>query len=134
LVRGGFPRLFLAATEEASFLWRQDYIRTFLEQDIPALGFNISTNELRCFWGMLAAYHGNIFNASELGRSLGIRHMTAKKYLGILTGSFMVRSLKPWHENLKKRQVNSPKIYFRDSAIYHALLRIVDKRHLLFQP
>ncbi|MCD6056016.1 MAG: uncharacterized protein K0R12_978 [Gammaproteobacteria bacterium] len=133
-LRGGFPLSYLAKEEEQSGRWRTDYIRTFLEQDIPALGFNIPANELRRFWTMLAHYHGQIFNASELGRSLGLSHNTIKKYLDILAGTFMVRILQPWHENLKKRQVKSPKIYFRETGIFHSLLRITDKSQLFSMP
>ena len=121
-VRGGFPLSYLADNDELSFLWRQNYVKTFLERDIPNLGFSIPTMQLRRFWMMLCHYHGGIFNASELGKSLGVSYHTAKNYLDILEGTFMVRVLHPWHENLKKRQVKTPKIYFRDSGIYHVLL------------
>lgn len=129
-LRGGFPLSYLAADIELSALWRIAYIRTFLEQDIPALGFQVPANELRRFWMMLAHYHGQILNASELGRSLNVSHNTVKKYLDILAGTFMVRILQPWHENIKKRQVKSPKIYFRDSGIFHTLLMIQDQKQL----
>lgn len=133
-LRGGFPLSYLADDEKVSFMWRQSYIRTFLEQDIPALGFNIAANELRRFWTMLAHYHAQIFNASELGRSLNLSHNTTRKYLDILSGTFMIRILRPWHENLKKRQIKSPKIYFRDSGIFHALLRITDTNNSMTVP
>jgi hypothetical protein len=123
-LRGGFPLAYLADTEAQSYLWRQSYITTFLEQDIPNLGFNIPAQQLRRFWLMLAHYHGQIFNASELGRSLSLSDPTIRRYLDILAGTFMVRILNPWLENISKRQVKSPKIYFRDSGILHTLVNI----------
>ncbi len=132
--RGGFPRSYLAKTEEESFEWRNSYIRTFLEQDIPNLGFKIPPVALRRFWIMLAHYHGNIFNASELGRSFGASDVTMRSYLDLLTGTFMIRQLHPWYENISKRQVKSPKIFFRDSGIFHALLNIENREALLTHP
>ncbi|MCA9507155.1 MAG: DUF4143 domain-containing protein, partial [Myxococcales bacterium] len=129
-LRGGFRRSYLAQNESDSFLWRQDYIRTFLERDIPNLGFNIPPLQLRRFWLMLVHYHGQIFNSSEIARSLGISDHTSRRYLDILSGTFMIRELVPWFENLQKRQVRSPKIYFRDSGILHALLNIKDASEL----
>jgi len=123
-LRGGFPNSYLADNDADSYLWRQNYIRTFLERDIPSLGFNIPALQMRRFWLMLAHYHGQIFNASEISRSLGISDHMVRKYLDILAGTFMIRILLPWFENLKKRQVKSPKIYFRDSGILYALLDI----------
>jgi predicted AAA+ superfamily ATPase len=123
-VRGGYPNSLLAVDELTSFGWRQSYIRTFLEKDIPSFGFLINAQLIRRFWTMLCDYHGNIFNASELGRALDLDHKTTKRYLDILTGTFMVRQLQPWFANISKRQVKSTKIYFRDSGIYHALLNI----------
>ena len=133
-VRGGFPRSYLATDDHNSLLWRIDYIRTFLEQDIPALGLRVPSAQLGRFWMMLAHMHGNIFNASELGRSLGVVHTTTKQYLDILTGTFMIRELTPWYENLGKRQVKSPKIYFRDSGILHAQLQMATYTNLLAHP
>jgi len=133
-LRGGFPRSYLASNDSGSYLWRQNYISTFLERDIPALGFDIPAQQMRRFWLMLAHYHGQIFNASEIGRSLGVSDHTVRKYLDILAGTFMVRILYPWFENLKKRQVKSPKIYFRDSGVLYALLGITDKKQLLTHP
>ena len=123
-MRGGFPLSYLALNDSDSFLWRQNYITTFLERDIPALGFNIPPQQLRRFWLMLAHYHGQTFNASEIARSLGVSDHTARKYLDILSGTFMIRELSPWFENLQKRQVRAPKIYFRDSGVLNALLNI----------
>lgn len=133
-LRGGFPRSYLAADDESSFAWRLEYVRTFLEQDIPNLGITIPPANLHRFWMMLAHYHGNIFNASELGRSLGLSHKTIRNYLDILAGTFMVRELAPWFANISKRQVKSPKIYFRDSGILHTLLNVQSKQDLLINP
>jgi len=123
-LRGGFPRSFLSKNELSSFSWRQDFIRTFLERDIPNLGLNIPVKALRRFWIMLSHYHGQIFNASEIGKSLSISDNTARKYLDILSGTFLIRQLQPWYYNTKKRLVKRPKIYFRDSGILHALLSL----------
>ncbi len=123
-LRGGFPRSFLSLNDQNSFTWLDAYIRSFLEQDIPNLGIRIPAAELRRFWLMLTHNHAQIFNASDLGRSLGLNHKTIRHYLDILTGTFMIRELPAWHENISKRQVKSPKIYFRDSGILHALLGV----------
>lgn len=133
-LRGGFPLSYLANNEEQSFLWRQNYIKTFLERDIPQLGFSIPSIQLRKFWLMICHYHGSIFNASALGNSLGISQHTAERYLNILEGTFMIRILPPWYENLKKRQVKSPKIYFRDSGIYHAFLGLNNHDSITLSP
>lgn len=133
-VRGGFPRSYLAADEQDSYRWRQSYVMTFLERDIPALGFQIPPQSMRRFWLMLAHYHGQILNASDFGRSLGISHHTVRKYLDILSGTFMMRILTPWFENISKRQVKSPKIYFRDSGILHSLLGIQTMDELQVYP
>jgi len=123
-IRGGFPRSFLAGSEQSSFQWRQDFVTTFLERDIPNLGIKIPARTLRQFWMMLAHYHGQIFNASEIGRSLSISDNTARRYLDLLSGTFVVRQLQPWYYNTKKRIVKRPKMYFRDSGILHALLSL----------
>ncbi|HEU5281640.1 MAG TPA: ATP-binding protein [Gammaproteobacteria bacterium] len=133
-IRGGFPKSYLATSDESSNDWRRFYIKTFLEQDIPNLGIRIPAQTLRRFWAMLANTHGNILNASELGRSLGYSDTTIKRYIDILTNTFMIRTLKPWHENITKRQVKSPKIYIRDSGLLHTLLNIPDKNALLIEP
>lgn len=125
-IRGGFPRSFLARNEAASYLWRQDFITSFLERDIPNLGIRIPAATLRRFWIMLAHYHGQIFNASEIGCSLSISDVTARHYLDILSGTLMIRQLQPWHYNTKKRLLKRPKLYFRDSGIFHALLALED--------
>jgi predicted AAA+ superfamily ATPase len=131
---GGFPRSYLADNDAHSMQWRQNYIRTYLEQDIPNLGIQIPAEHLRRFWMMLTHYHGQYFNASEIGNALGFSHHTIKKYLDILTGTFMIRQLPSWYENLAKRQVKTNKIYFRDSGILHALMNIHDQTELLMNP
>ena len=133
-LRGGFPRSYLASSNAASNTWRNSYITTFLERDISALGFDLPAPQMRRFWLMLAHYHGQIFNASELSRSLGVSSHTVRKYLDILAGTFMVRILSPWFENMQKRQVKLPKIYFRDSGILHALIGIRDATQLQTYP
>ncbi len=132
--RGGYPLSYLAQDDASSALWRKGYITTFLERDIPNLGINIPAETIRRFWMMLAHFHGNIFNASELGRSLGYSDTTIKRYLDILVGTFMLRRLNPWFENINKRQVKSPKIYFKDSGILHSLLGITDSKALMTNP
>lgn len=132
--RGGFPNSYLAKNDQNSNEWRQAYITTFLERDIPNLGIQIPAQTLRRFWMMLAHVHGNIFNASEIGTSLGVAHTTVRHYLDILTGTFMIRELTPWIENINKRQIKSPKIYFRDSGIFHSLLGIHDLQALQNHP
>lgn len=133
-IRGTFPRSFLAANEAASYQWRQDFIATFLERDIPQLGFNIPAKSLGRFWRMLAHYHGQIFNASEIGKSLEVSDHTAQRYMDLLSGTFMVRQLRPWHYNTKKRIIKRPKIYFRDSGILHTLLSLEEKNDILSHP
>lgn len=132
--RGGFPRSFLANSEEDSRAWREGFIRTFLERDIPQLGIRIPAAAMRRFWTMLAHYHGQIWNASELARSMGLSDKTIRSYLDILTGTFMVRQLHPWHENIRKRQVKAPKTYLRDSGLLHALLDLPALDTLLGHP
>ena len=122
--RGGFPRSYLAPDDAASALWRENFIRTFLERDIPQLGITIPTESLRRFWTMIAHYHGQVWNAAEFARAMGTSEVTARRYLDILNGACVLRVLAPWHENLKKRQVKSPKIYVRDSGLLHALLEL----------
>jgi len=133
-IRGGFPRSFLAASDRASLVWRDDFIRTFLERDIPQLGITIPAETLRRFWTMVAHYHGQIWNAAELARSLGTSENTARGYLDILAGAFMVRVLAPWFENVGKRQVKSPKVFLRDTGILHALLQVESLSDLQAHP
>jgi len=125
--RGGFPRSYLAPGDGESAAWREDFIRTFLERDIPTLGINVPSLTLRRFWTMVAHYHGNIWNAAEFARSMGTGETSARRYLDIVTGADMVRQLPPWHENGPKRQVKSPKVYIRDSGILHSLLGLRDR-------
>ncbi len=123
-VRGGFPRSFLAEDEASSMAWRDNFIRTFLERDIPQLGITIPAETLRRFWTMIAHFHGQVWNAAQLARSFGVSENTVRGYLDILAGAFMVRLLPPWFENLRKRQVKSPKVYLRDTGLLHALLHV----------
>lgn len=123
-VRGGFPRSFLAIDDAASIVWRDDFIRAFLERDIPQLGISIPSETLRRFWTMVAHYHGQVWNAAQLARSLGTSENTARRYLDILSGAYMIRILPPWFENIRKRQVKAPKVYLRDSGVLHALLQL----------
>ena len=120
-LRGGLPLSFLAASDEDSLRWRESFIRTFLERDIPQLGIQIPAPSLRRFWIMLSHYHGQILNYAELGRSFGISDMTVRHYVEILEGTFMVRVLQPWHANVGKRLVKRPKVYLRDPGLFHAL-------------
>ena len=122
--RGGFPRSFLAESDPASRAWRDNFIVTFLERDIRNFGVQVPAMTLRRLWNMLAHYHGQIWNASDISRSLGESHPTVKRHLDILTGALMVRQLPPWFENLGKRQVKSPKVYLRDSGLLHELLGV----------
>lgn len=133
-IRGGFPRSYLAASAGRSSAWRSDFIRTFLERELPQLGIRVPSETLRRFWTMLAHYHGQIWNASEFARSLASDHKTAKRYLDILSSTFVVRQLQPWHENVRKRQVKSPKIYLTDSGLVHTLLGLETARDVEGHP
>ena len=133
-LRGGFPRSFLAKSDEDSMAWREGFITTFLERDIPQLGITIPPLAMRRFWTMLAHYHGQTWNASELARSMGLTDKTVRSYLDVLTGTFVVRQLQPWYENIGKRQVKAPKIYLRDSGILHGLLNLPDFHSLWGHP
>jgi hypothetical protein len=132
--RGGFPLSFLASSEQRSVNWRRDFIRTFLERDIPQLGIRISPVTLQRFWRMLAHYHGQLWNGNELGRAFGVSHTTVRNYLDVLSGALVVRQLQPWHENLAKRQVKAPKIYLADSGLLHSLLGIGTQEDLEGHP
>ena len=123
-LRGGFPRSFLANSDSDSVAWRQDFIRTFLERDIPQLGITIPAETLRRFWTMVAHYHGQVWNSSEFARSFGVADTTIRGYLDRLTSALVVRQLLPWHENISKRQIKSPKVYIADSGLLHSLLNI----------
>lgn len=133
-LRGTFPLAFLARSNAESVSWRRQFIHTFLERDLPQLGIGVPATALLRFWTMLAHYHGNVWNAAEPARSLGVSEPTVRRYLDLLTGLFMVRQLQPWHENLKKRQVKAPKIYLRDGGLLHQLLGIGTDRDLLAHP
>jgi predicted AAA+ superfamily ATPase len=133
-LRGGFPRSFLANSGRSSLIWRRDFIRTHVERDIPALGFRIPAATLHRFWSMLAHNHGQIWNAEEIGRSLGFTGKTGRSYLEILSGTCLVRILPPWFENAGKRLVKSPKVYFRDSGLLHAFLGVESMPGLLGHP
>lgn len=133
-LRGGFPPSYLASSEQDSLAWRKNFIQTFLEQDLRQWGIMAPSLTLLRFWTMLAHYNGQLWNVSEPARSLGISEPTVRRYLDILTGLFMVRQLQPWHANLKKRQIRSPKIYFRDTGLLHQLLGIRLKKDLFSHP
>ena len=133
-LRGGFPRAWLAPTARGSALWRENFIRTFLERDIPQLGITVPAETLRRFWTMTAHYHGRTWNAAEFARALGSGQGAARRYLDILTGGYMLRALPPWHENLKKRQVRAPRVYLRDSGLLHALLGLFTEEQLAGHP
>jgi predicted AAA+ superfamily ATPase len=132
--RGGFPRSFLARSERASLAWREDFIRTFLERDLAQLGVRIPALTMRRLWTMVAHHSGGIWNASEIGRSLGEAHTTVRRQLDALADALVVRVLPPWFANLGKRQVKAPKIYVRDTGILHALLGVADREALEGHP
>jgi predicted AAA+ superfamily ATPase len=133
-LRGGFPRSFLARTEREGDEWRRAFVRTFVERDLPQLGVTIPPATLERFWAMLAHYHGQVWNASEFARSFGVSDATVRRYLDLLSATFAVRVLLPWSENLGKRQVRSPKVYFADCGLLHALLGIRERRELERHP
>lgn len=133
-IRGGYPRSFLANSEERSFRWREQFVQTFLEKDIGMLGVKVAPMQIWRFWRMAAHYHGQTCNYSEIGRSLGISHNTVRSYLDILTDTFMIRQLAPWYENVGKSMVKSPKLYIRDSGVLHNLLNIRSMTELIRHP
>lgn len=133
-LRGGFPRSFLARSEAASLAWREDFVMTFLERDIPQLGVRIAAPTLRRFWMMCAHSHGQLLNSSQFGQSLGLSHTTVRSYVDLLEHTFLLRVLAPFEANLKKRLVRSPKIYLRDSGLLHVLLELPSARALLGHP
>jgi hypothetical protein len=132
--RGGFPRAFLARSETDSTSWRKQFVKTFLERDLPQMGIGVPALALLRFWTMVAHYHGGIWNSAEPARSLGVSEPTVRRYLDVLSGALVVRQLAPWHENLAKRQVKSPKVYVRDSGLLHHLLGIRTETELLSHP
>lgn len=133
-LRGGFPRSYLSGTDEESLRWRQAFVRTFLQRDLADLGIGLAPETMDRFWRMLAHYHGQVWNASELARSFGVTSKTVGGYLDALAGTYMVRRLQPWFENIAKRQVKAPKIYIADSGLLHCLLGIADQRDLRGHP
>jgi uncharacterized protein len=133
-LRGGYPRSFLASSENNSFSWRRSFLQTFLERDIPQLGIRVPAPQLERFWTMLAHYHGQLWNAAEPASSLGLSQPTVRSYLDLMTSVYMIRQLQPWHENLAKRQVKAPKIYLRDTGLLHALLGLRNRKDLLSHP
>ena len=133
-LQGAFPRSYLARSAVASRRWRDDFVRTFLERDLPGLGSTVPSTTLRRFWTMLAHWHGQLWNGAEFGRAFGVAHTTVRRYLDLLTSVFVVRQLQPWHENIAKRQVRSPKIYIGDSGILHALLGLGTREALVSHP
>lgn len=133
-MRGGFPDSLLAASLKASIRWRENFVQTFLERDIPALGINLPSRTLERVWSMCAHYHGQTLNSSALGASLGVSHTAARRYVDLLCGTFMLRLLPPFEANLKKRLVKAPKLYLRDSGLLHTLLGIDSFNDLLGHP
>ena len=133
-LRGGFPRAYLARSTAAWVRWMQSFTQTFLERDIPGLGSRVSPEALGRFWRMLAHYHGQTWNASELGRSMDASVTAVNRYRDLLAGAFMIRVLPPWFENLGKRIVKAPKVYLRDSGILHFLLGLEEARELPAHP
>jgi predicted AAA+ superfamily ATPase len=133
-LRGGFPRSFLAGSEKMSLAWREDFVRSFLERDLAQLGVRVSALTMRRFWTMIAHYSGGIWNASEVGRSLGEAHTTVRRHLDTLSAALVIRVLEPWFENVGKRLVKSPKVYVRDTGFLHALLGIADRKALESHP
>jgi len=133
-LRGGMPASFLSRSMHDSQVWRENFIRTFVERDVPQMGFQFPSTSVRRFWQMIAHVHGQVWNGSEVGASLGVAHTTARRYLDLLTGAYILRQLQPWYENAGKRLVKSPKIYFRDSGLLHQFLGISSIRDLLAHP
>lgn len=133
-LRGGYPLSYLSPGNDESCSWREAFIRTYLEMDIPQLGIRVPASQLRRFWTMLAHSHGQLWNASKIAGSLGISAPTAKHYLDILSDTFIVRQLQPFFANVKKRLIKSPKIYVRDSGLFHTLMRIKEREDLDSHP
>lgn len=133
-LRGGFPRAYTARSDAESFEWRRNFIRTFLERDVPSLAPRVSASALGRLWAMLAHVHGQVLNLSELGRALGVSDKAVRDYVDLLVGTFVVRELKPWHENISKRQVKAPKVYLADSGVLHSLLGLETRGQLERHP
>lgn len=132
--RGGFPLSYLAKTEAASLAWRKNFVRTLLERDFPQWGVRVPATALQRFWTMLAHYHGQVWNAAEPARALGVSESTTRRYLDLLTDALMIRQVQPWHANLGKRQVKAPKVYVRDTGLLHQLLGIDTAKALVSHP
>ncbi len=132
--RGGFPRSYTAATDAASFRWRLNFIRTFVERDLPTLGSRLPSATTDRFWRMLAHVHGQVWNGSRFASSFGVADTTVRRYLDLLTSSLVVTQLRPWHENVGKRQVKSPKVFISDTGLLHALLDLPDRNALDAHP
>jgi hypothetical protein len=132
--RGGFPEATLAPDEEASVRWRRDFIETLVQRDLPQWGVRVSPTAMRRFWTMVAHFHGQVWNHADPARALGVSEPTVRSYLDLLTDALMLRQLQPWHANLRKRQVKSPKVYVRDTGLLHELLGIEDHTDLLHHP
>ena len=133
-IRGSFPRSFLAESDRESLEWRLEFIRTFLERDLPQLGISVSATTMRRLWTMLAHNHGQLWNASAFSRSFGLADTTVRRYLDILTSTFVARQLSPWHANTRKRQVKSPKVYLNDTGLLHGLLSLRDREEVEAHP
>lgn len=133
-VRGGFPRSYLAKTEEASSVWRESFVTTFLERDLPQLGIRVPGTTMRRFWEICAHLHGDLWNASKIATAMGVSPKTINRYLDILESSFVVRQLRPFEANTKKRLVKSPKMYIRDTGLLHGILRVSSYDELLGHP
>ncbi len=132
--RGGLPLATLADTEAHSVAWREDYVRTFLERDLANLGVRIPATTMRRFWTMVAHYHGQTWNGAEIARSLAVSEPTVRRYLDALTDALVIRQIQPWHANIGKRQIRSPKVYIRDTGLLHRLLGIDDHQALQSHP
>lgn len=133
-LRGGFPESLLAPDEDASVRWRRSFIETIVERDLPQWGVRVSATAMRRFWTMVAHYHGQVWSHADPARALGVSEPTVRSYLDLLTDALVLRQLQPWHANLRKRQVKSPKVYVRDSGLLHELLGIQDHSALLHHP
>jgi uncharacterized protein len=133
-LRGGFPLSYLASSDEDSFAWRRDFIRTFLERDLPRFDLRLPAQTFFRFWNLLAHYHGQVWNGAEPARMLGVSETTVRRYLEILEGTFLIRILQPWFANISKRQVKAPKVYFRDPGLLHQLLGIHTASELGLHP
>jgi len=133
-LRGGFPRSYLARSDAQSVAWRADFIRTYLERDVPQLGPRVPAQTLHRFWSMLAHYHGQVWSSSEFARSFGMSDVSVRRYLDLLCSLYLARQLAPWHQNLGKRLVKSPKVYVADSGLLHQLLGVGTREALLRHP